>query len=276
MKQPQTQFCVSSVFAILPRCTLHVSNVPFYFSYLLEILREFFFSVSQMAVCLFFCLLSNESSSHYYRGRSDILKDKNKMVLCGVSSMTSPRREPCVCHTHTEKQALHNRSVKSPCSKTGAGWGGGGAAGRDLGALRWHQAEQTTPEFIRKSVFHLGSEAEIKHQVALMADSHTLTHTRRRGNINYTRRHVWWETIAAHLEEQFFKVNAGFMRSSHSNIVISSLRNNSGQKVFFILFIVLFLKTNMMSWGSHKGRLVLLLLQLVTLCNHCSQQFQNL
>lgn len=42
--------------------------------------------------------------------------------------MTSPRTEPCVCHTHTEKQALHNRSVKSPCSKTGAEEGGSWAA----------------------------------------------------------------------------------------------------------------------------------------------------
>lgn len=59
-------------------------------------------------------------------------------------------------------------------------WGGGQfrlPVGRNLGALRWHQAERTTPEFIRKSVFHLGSDAEIKQQVALMADSHTHTHT---------------------------------------------------------------------------------------------------
>lgn len=42
-------------------------------------------------------------------------------------SVTSPHRKPCVCHTHTEKQALYNSSVKSPCSETGEGlWGGGG------------------------------------------------------------------------------------------------------------------------------------------------------
>lgn len=51
--------------------------------------------------------------------------------------------------THTEKQALHNRSVKSPCSKTsggGGGWGGEGIVGlpvgRNLCALGRHQAKQ--------------------------------------------------------------------------------------------------------------------------------------
>lgn len=44
--------------------------------------------------------------------------------------------------------------------------------------------------------------AEIKYQVALMADSHT----RRRGNINYRRRPGRWWTFPTYLQEHFFLI----------------------------------------------------------------------
>lgn len=51
-----------------------------------------------------------------------------------------------VTHTRTEKQALHNRSVKLPCSKTVGGRRGAGVAGlpvdRNLCAFGRHQAKQ--------------------------------------------------------------------------------------------------------------------------------------
>lgn len=57
-----------------------------------------------------------------------------------VCSVTFPQRKPCVCHT--EKQALHNRSVKSSCSDDGTR---GGAFGlpedwniSTLGPQWWH------------------------------------------------------------------------------------------------------------------------------------------
>lgn len=55
-------------------------------------------------------------------------------------SVTSPHRKPCVCHTHTEKQALYNSSVKSPCSElgwgVGGGWLGSSQEGEILGDVR--------------------------------------------------------------------------------------------------------------------------------------------
>lgn len=60
------------------------------------------------------------------------LKKKTKEGL--FSSVTSPLRKPCVCHTHTEKQALYNGSVKSPCSKDGEGLGVG------VGVVGWAPA----------------------------------------------------------------------------------------------------------------------------------------
>lgn len=49
----------------------------------------------------------------------------------------------CVSHTLTEKQGLHNRSVKSPCSETSSG---GGAVGRWVARkLGTRQAKQWPP-----------------------------------------------------------------------------------------------------------------------------------
>lgn len=139
----------------------------------------------------------------YYLGRLDIFKDKSKMVVCGVSSVTSPRREPCVCHTQTEKQALHNRSVKSPCSKTGAGEGGSSAAS---GKKSW--CTQMTSGRANDPWIH--QEISVPPQLRSRDKAPSCTdgdsHTRHRGNINYGRRHVWWKTIPAYLEEQFLKL----------------------------------------------------------------------
>lgn len=192
--------------------------------------------------------------------------------------MTSPRRKPCVCHTHTEKQALHNRSVKSPCSKTGAGEGGSLCC-------QWKEISLHSDD-IRQSERPLNSSgnqcstsaqgAEIKHQVALMADSHT--HTRHKGNINYRRRHVRWRTIPTYLQEQFFRVNAGFrwMSYDHDGILISLLSNNWSRNSILLKHFNIWLLLKQ-KWCNgvtlhhfwHEGRFVQLLLQRFALCNHC-------
>lgn len=84
------------------------------------------------------------------------------------SSVTSTCRKPCVCHTHTEKQALYNRSVKSPCSKSDEGLREGGT-GAGWASVRREKLQKTlgnkmTPEFIRfSSQLRSRVETELYH-----------------------------------------------------------------------------------------------------------------
>lgn len=72
-------------------------------------------------------------------------------------SVTSPHRKPCVCHTHTEKQALYNSSVKSPCSETGEGLWGGGVVGVRLqpGRRNLRRCQVTTWPLNSSGFFYL-------------------------------------------------------------------------------------------------------------------------
>lgn len=143
----------------------------------------------------------------------------------GVFNDLSLQKAMCLSHPH-RKTSFTQQECEITMFQDWS-WGGG-----QFGC-QWEEISVHSDD-IRQSERPLNSSgnqcstsaqgAEIKHQVALMADSHT----RHKGNINYRRRHVRWRTYSNIFRGAIFKVTAGFrwMSYDHDSILISQLSNN--------------------------------------------------